>query len=80
MSDLRGRRAPNGAAYRVAMSSVAPQPTGSLPQGGIVARGVTRAFGAVQALAGVDLDVRPGAVTALVGAPAFVWFLWRDAR
>ena len=48
-----------------AMSSVAP--VGSLPQGGIVTRGVTRAFGTVQALAGVDLDVRPGAVTALVG-------------
>ena len=49
------------------MSSVAPQQAGSLPQGGIVTRGVTRAFGTVQALAGVDLDVRPGAVTALVG-------------
>lgn len=35
--------------------------------GGIVVRGLTRAFGAVQALAGVDLEARPGRVTALVG-------------
>jgi ABC-type multidrug transport system ATPase subunit len=43
--------------------------SGALPagQGGIVTRGVTRSFGAVQALAGVDLTARPGAVTALVG-------------
>ncbi len=50
------------------MSSVTSSPpAGSPPQGGVVTRGVTRAFGSVQALAGVDLDVRPGAVTALVG-------------
>ncbi|WP_370524142.1 ABC transporter ATP-binding protein [Cellulomonas sp. APG4] len=43
-------------------------PTSSSPaHGGIVARGVRRSFGAVHAVAGVDLDVRPGAVTALVG-------------
>lgn len=30
-------------------------------------RGVTKSFGAVQALSGVDLDVMPGEVTALVG-------------
>jgi len=30
-------------------------------------RGVTKSFGAVQALRGVDLDVYPGKVTALVG-------------
>ena len=30
-------------------------------------RGVTKSFGAVQALRGVDLDVYPGQVTALVG-------------
>jgi ABC-2 type transport system ATP-binding protein len=34
---------------------------------GIVVRGVRRAFGQVQALDGVDLEARPGAVTALVG-------------
>ena len=49
------------------MPSAAPPPALSPPQGGIVTRGVARAFGSVQALAGVDLDVRPGAVTALVG-------------
>ncbi|GAA1911254.1 ATP-binding cassette domain-containing protein [Streptomyces sodiiphilus] len=30
-------------------------------------RGVSKRFGAVQALTGVDLEIRPGAVTALVG-------------
>lgn len=51
----------------------APQPDPATPptpppgHGGIVARGVRRSFGAVHAVAGVDLDVRPGAVTALVG-------------
>jgi ABC-type multidrug transport system ATPase subunit len=49
------------------MSGVAPPSAGSPPQGGIVTRGVTRSFGSVRALAGVDLDVRPGTVTALVG-------------
>lgn len=34
---------------------------------GIVVRGVTRSFGAVRALDGVDLDARPGRVTALIG-------------
>lgn len=38
-----------------------------LPEEGVVVRGVTRSFGTVQALAGVDLEARPGAVTALVG-------------
>ena len=68
-SDLRMRRPTTPAAYRDAMSSVASQPAQSqpVPQGGIVTRGVVRAFGTVQALAGIDLDVRPGAVTALVG-------------
>ncbi|MDM7854682.1 ABC transporter ATP-binding protein [Cellulomonas alba] len=41
--------------------------SGTTTDDGIVVRGVTRAFGAVQALAGVDLEARPGAVTALVG-------------
>jgi len=49
------------------MSSVVAHPPGSRPQGGIVTRGVRRSFGTVQALAGVDLDIRQGAVTALVG-------------
>jgi len=35
--------------------------------GGIVVQGVHRSFGAVHALAGMDLTARPGAVTALVG-------------
>ncbi|MBT0993930.1 ABC transporter ATP-binding protein [Cellulomonas sp. DKR-3] len=35
--------------------------------GGIVVQGVHRAFGSVQALDGIDLVARPGAVTALVG-------------
>ncbi|MDM8086271.1 ABC transporter ATP-binding protein [Cellulomonas cellasea] len=34
---------------------------------GIVVRGVARSFGAVRALDGVDLDARPGRVTALIG-------------
>ncbi|MCC2316664.1 ABC transporter ATP-binding protein [Cellulomonas chengniuliangii] len=34
---------------------------------GIVVRGVTRSFGHVRALDGVDLDARPGRVTALIG-------------
>ena len=39
---------------------VADQPLLSL-------RGITKNFGAVQALRGVDLDILPGKVTALVG-------------
>src|SRR5690554_4022106 len=35
--------------------------------GGIRTRSVRRAFGTVQAVAGVDLDALPGRVTALVG-------------
>ena len=34
---------------------------------GIAVRGLHRSFGAVHALAGVDLDARPGRVTALIG-------------
>ncbi|HEX7807039.1 MAG TPA: ABC transporter ATP-binding protein [Cellulomonas sp.] len=34
---------------------------------GITVRGLHRSFGAVHALAGVDLDARPGRVTALIG-------------
>ena len=34
---------------------------------GIVVRGLHRSFGSVRALAGVDLDARPGRVTALIG-------------
>ena len=34
---------------------------------GIQVRGLTRSFGPVQAVAGMDLDARPGRVTALVG-------------
>jgi ABC-2 type transport system ATP-binding protein len=50
------------------MTSVDPPPvTVPMSQGGIVTRGVTRSFGSVLALAGVDLEARPGAVTALVG-------------
>jgi ABC-type multidrug transport system ATPase subunit len=42
---------------------------GSLPDAsaGIVVRGLHRSFGAVRALDGVDLDARPGRVTALIG-------------
>ncbi|GAA1994059.1 ABC transporter ATP-binding protein [Isoptericola halotolerans] len=36
-------------------------------EGGIRTRGVRRAFGTVQAVTSVDLDARPGRVTALVG-------------
>ena len=45
----------------------APSPSPAHGGPGIVVRGVTRAFGPVQALAGADLDARAGAVTALVG-------------
>lgn len=37
------------------------------PHAGIVVRGVRRHFGAVRAVDGVDLEARPGAVTALIG-------------
>lgn len=43
------------------------QVTAPVGPGGIVVRGVHRAFGAVHALDGIDLQARPGAVTALVG-------------
>jgi ABC-type multidrug transport system ATPase subunit len=50
------------------MDDAAATPAAATPaEAGIGTRGVTRTFGAVQALAGVDLDARPGAVTALVG-------------
>lgn len=47
----------------------APVPTPQVPDGadGIVVTGLRRAFGAVQALDGVDLRARAGRVTALVG-------------
>jgi ABC-2 type transport system ATP-binding protein len=40
---------------------------GTFPQSGVVARGVTRQFGKVWAVKGMDLDVPYGRVTALVG-------------
>ena len=43
-------------------------PLDALPEAGLVARGVTKRFGATQALAGVDLTVRPGEVVGLMGA------------
>jgi ABC-2 type transport system ATP-binding protein len=43
------------------------QVTTAARAGGIAVRGVHRAFGAVHALDGIDLEARPGAVTALVG-------------
>ena len=61
----------------VAATAVPPDavPPGAVPPGtgrgaaddGVVASGVVRTFGAVRALDGVDLQVRPGRVTALVG-------------
>ncbi|HWP02398.1 MAG TPA: ATP-binding cassette domain-containing protein, partial [Gemmatimonadaceae bacterium] len=36
----------------------------------ISARGIRKRFGALQVLAGVDLDIAPGQVTALVGPNA----------
>lgn len=42
-------------------------PPPAAPEGGIVARGIHRSFGAVRAVQGIDLHARPGAVTALVG-------------
>ena len=37
------------------------------PSGGVVATGVRRTFGAVEAVRGIDLTAAPGEVTALVG-------------
>lgn len=42
-------------------------PTGEAPPPLLSLRGVQKSFGAVHVLRGVDLDVRPGQVTALVG-------------
>ena len=42
-------------------------PTGSSTQPLLSLRGIQKSFGAVHVLRGVDLDVRPGRVTALVG-------------
>jgi ABC-2 type transport system ATP-binding protein len=37
------------------------------PQAGVTARGISRSFGPVHAVQGIDLDAPPGQVTALVG-------------
>ena len=42
-------------------------PAGGPAQPGVVARGVRRTFGPVEAVRGIDLTARPGEVTALVG-------------
>ncbi len=42
-------------------------PTGPTSQPLLTLRGIQKSFGAVHVLRGVDLDVRPGRVTALVG-------------
>ena len=47
---------------------------------GLTVSGLTVRYGRAVALDKVDLEIPSGQVTALVGAPAFVWFLWRDAR
>jgi ABC-2 type transport system ATP-binding protein len=39
----------------------------ALPDSGVVARGVRRTFGSVEAVRGIDLTAAPGEVTALVG-------------
>lgn len=57
--------APVAAAATTAVLAPAPAAAAAVP--GIEARGVRRAFGSVQALDGVDLVARAGAVTALVG-------------
>ena len=44
------------------------EPASPLPSaGGVVAQGVRRSFGDVQAVRGIDLTAAPGEVTALVG-------------
>ncbi len=48
------------------MTQVVEVPTSRVDDG-IVARGVRRRFGPVEAVRGMDLDVPPGEVTALVG-------------
>jgi ABC-2 type transport system ATP-binding protein len=50
-----------------APDAAGPDRVGPDRAGGIVARGLRRHFGAVRAVDGVDLDVPPGAVTALIG-------------
>jgi ABC-type multidrug transport system ATPase subunit len=50
-------REPNGAA----------PPDAAAAAGGIVARGLARSFGTVQAVASMDFSARPGEVTALIG-------------
>lgn len=50
--------------------------------GGCVVAGATLLVAAdlVARTVASPMELPVGAVTALVGAPAFVWFLWRDAR
>ncbi len=72
MPDEPGTRSPGVTAQPgIHTPGVSAQPgirsPGVSAQPGIRTHGVTRSFGAVQALAGVDLVARPGAVTALVG-------------
>jgi ABC-2 type transport system ATP-binding protein len=49
------------------VSGPSPVPPQATAAPGIVVRGVSRSFGAVRALDGIDLDARAGRVTALVG-------------
>jgi ABC-type sugar transport system ATPase subunit len=51
----------------ITAESGTPAPSGSDDQPLLTLRGITKHFGAVQALTGVDLDLPPGEVTALVG-------------
>jgi ribose transport system ATP-binding protein len=44
-----------------------PEATGSGDHGGLIVRGVSKRFGATQALHSIDLDVQPGEVVALLG-------------
>lgn len=44
-----------------------PSPTSSAPEAAVRVRGLVRSFGAVQAVAGLDLDLYPGEIYGLVG-------------
>lgn len=66
---------PPGAGASASGGSTWPSPTGASARptpaaaghAGIIATGVRRHFGGVRAVDGIDLDARPGTVTALVG-------------
>jgi branched-chain amino acid transport system ATP-binding protein/branched-chain amino acid transport system permease protein len=58
------RRLPSRVPRAIAPSPLAPPPP---PTGPLVARGLVKRYGAVTVLDGLDIEVRPGTVSALIG-------------